>query len=558
MVEGLPLSGGRNVWSLAGTTPGVLSGTSSFTGAGQRNIQNSLSIDGINSAANLLTATSMRPIADAVTEVQVQTGSTSAEYGSYLGVDVNVVTKSGTNDVHGTMFEFLQDDSLGARGYFEDRNAPPNPQRRHQFGVQMDGPVFIPKVYDGRNRTFFMMAYEGVRDTETSTSVVSVPTPLMRQGNFSEIRTAIRNPFTGQPFPGNVIPGSMISPQALRILDLYPMPNRAGTGSNLVATGESVDDTNQLLTRVDQNIGNRVRLYGRHNWQDNFVTNTSPIPAAGSGGPNVNHNTLIAYTHTFSPQLLNDFRIGYHSVTDDNLNYFHINGLTDAGASLGIPGFDGDVRYNNPGIPTFNISGFSGMGGGGTNWYQFDRTFQFSNVLAYSRGSHNIRTGFDARRLETGRRAANSPRGSFTFNGDMTAYSVADLVLGLPRTVTTPVDQLQGHVGGWRTGWFINDTWQASRNLTLNLGLRYEYHTPAQTYAGFASMLNAEQNALIPTSHPAEGFEFHEPNKKVAPRVGMAYRLGEKTVAAEFTFQSLPSNPTLSFGQSPCRMSPTQ
>jgi hypothetical protein len=571
-VEELPLSG-RNVWSLAGTTPGVLGGTSSFTGAGQRNIQNSLSMDGINSAANLLTATSMRPITDAVTEVQVQTGSTSAEYGSYLGVHVNVVTKSGTNEVHGTLSEFLQHDSLGARGYFEDRSTPPNPRRRDQFGFQMDGPVFIPKLYDGRNRTFFMMAYEGIREKETTTSISSVPTALMRQGNFSEISAAIRNPLSGQPFAGNMIPASMISPQARRVLDLFPLPNRPGTGSNLVATGRTVDDTNQILTRVDQNIGNKVRLYVRYNWQEQFDTTINAIPAAGSGGPNVNRNTLVAYTHTFSSRLLNDFRIGYHSVYDDNLNYFHLNGLTDAGASLGIPGFDGDVRYNNAGIPTFTITGFSGLGGGGTNWYQFDRTFQFSNVLAYTRESHNIRTGFDARRLETGRRAANSPRGSFTFNGDMTGYSVADLVLGLPRNVTTPVDQLQGHVGGWRTGYFINDTWQASRNLTLNLGVRYELHTPVRTFEGFASMLNAERTGLIPTSFPAKGFEFHEPNRRdFAPRIGAAYRLGEKTVlrsgfgiyynpnqmntftfltnnpplAAEFTFVSLPNNPTLS------------
>ena len=571
-VEELPLSG-RNVWSLAGTTPGVLGGTSSFTGAGQRNIQNSLSMDGINTAANLLTATSMRPISDAVTEVQVQTGSTSAEYGSYLGVHVNVVTKSGTNEVHGSLFEFLQHDSLGARGYFEDRSTPSNPRRRDQFGFQSDGPVVIPKIYDGRNRTFFMMAYEGVRQKETTTSIVSVPTALMRQGNFSEIATPIRNPFTGQTFPGNIIPTSQISPHALRVLEFYPLPNRPGTGSNLVATGRDIDETNQILTRIDQNIGNKVRLYVRYNWQDQFEESIGAIPVAGGGGPNRNRNTLVAYTHTLSPRLLNDFRIGYHSVFDDSLNYFQMAGLNDAGAALGIPGFDGDVRHNNPGLPNFAITGFSGLGGGGTNWYQFDKTFQFANVLAYTNGSHNIRTGFDARRLETGRRAANSPRGSFTFNGDMTGYSVADLILGLPRNVTTPVNQLQGHVGGWRTGYFINDTWQASRNLTLNLGLRYELHTPVQTFEGFASMLNAEQTGLIPTTFPAKGFEFHEPNRTdFAPRVGMAYRLGEKTVlrsgfgiyynpnqmntftfltnnpplAAEFTFVSLPQNPTLS------------
>jgi hypothetical protein len=572
-VSELPLGGGRNVWSLAGTTPGVLGGTSSFTGAGQRNIQNSLSMDGINSAANLLTATSMRPIADAVTEVQVQTGSTSAEYGSYLGVHINVVTKSGTNDLHGSVFEFLQHDAFGARGFFEDRSTPPNPRRRDQFGFQLDGPINLPKLYDGRNKTFFMMAYEGVRQKETGTSISSVPTALMRQGNFSEFRGTIRNPFTGLPYPDNIIPASQLSSHAQRVMEFYPLPNRPGTGSNLVANTQDRDETDQILTRVDQNIGNKVRLYVRYNWQEQSDLMVPAIPVQTTGGPNTNHNTLVAYTHTLTSSLLNDFRIGYHSVYDDSLNHFSLSNLLSAGSELGIPGFDGDVRHGNPGIPNFNITGFNALGVSGTNWFQFDRTFQFANVLAYSRGSHNIRTGFDARRLETGRRAANNPRGSFTFNGDMTGYSVADFMLGLPRNVTTPVNQIQGHVGGWRTGYFVNDSWQVTRDLTLNLGLRYELHTPVQTYAGFASMLNADQTELIPATHPAKGFTFHEPNRKdFAPRVGMAYRLNEKTVvrsgfgiyynpnqmntftfltnnpplAAEFTFVSLPNNPTLS------------
>ena len=113
-----------------------------------------------------------------------------------------------------------------------------------------------------------------------------------------------------------------------------------------------------------------------------------------------------------------------------------------------------------------------------------------SNVLAYTRGSHNMRAGFDLRRLATGRRAANDPRGVFTFTGDMTGYSVADFMLGVPRTVIPPTDQIQGHVGQWRNGFFVNDTWQAMPNLTLSLGLRYEMNTPVQTYAGLASMLD--------------------------------------------------------------------
>lgn len=147
-VVDLPMAG-RNVWQMAATTPGVLQGTTSdigltFRGAGQREIQNSLTLDGINSSSNLLAATSMRPIADAVEEVQVQTGSTSAEYGSYLGVHINVVTKAGTNTLHGSIFEYYQSQKLDSREYFQPANQPKNPRSSDQFGIQMDGPVVIP------------------------------------------------------------------------------------------------------------------------------------------------------------------------------------------------------------------------------------------------------------------------------------------------------------------------------------------------------------------------------------------------------------------------------
>ena len=132
-----------------------------------------------------------------------------------------------------------------------------------------------------------------------------------------------------------------------------------------------------------------------------------------------------------------------------------------------------------------------------------------SNVLAYNRGSHNVRFGFDLRRLATGRRAANDPRGRFDFTGDITGYSVADFMLGLPRTVIPPTDQIQGHVGGWRNGFFVNDVWQASRNLTLSLGLRYELNTPVQTYAGLASMLAEDFETIIPTQLSRPGLQVH-------------------------------------------------
>jgi hypothetical protein len=535
----LPLNG-RNVWNLAATTPGVLAGINSdiglsFRGAGQREIQNSLSLDGINSSANLLASTSMRPIADAVEEIQIQTGSTSAEYGSYLGVAINVVTKSGTNAMHGSAFNFFKDDALNSRGWYENPANPKNPLRSNQFGFETDGPVVIPGLYDGHNKTFFMGAYEGVRAESLSPTFGSVPTALMRKGNFSEISTAIKNPFTGQPFAGNIIPQSMLSPVAPNLLQYYPATNATGTANNLQTTASNKDNIDQFLGRVDQNIGNRIRLYVRYNWHDSLNTSIGAIPATGVTQPRVNKNTLFTYTHTLKPNLFNDFRIGYHRLDFDTLNQFSVNNQQGAGTALGIPGFDGDTKYSNPGLPSVNVSTFSGLSTSGTNWYQFDTTFQASDVLAWNRGTHTVRTGFDVRRLATGRRAANDPRGLFSFTGDMSGYPMADFMLGLPRTVIPPTDQIQGHVGGWRNGFFVNDNWQAKRNLTLSLGLRYERDTPVQTYAGVADMLAEDFLTIIPSpnlsAYPVKGFKFTEPNNKDwGPRLGATYRLSEKTV----------------------------
>ena len=223
---------GRNVWSLASTTPGVLAGSTSdigfsFRGAGQRSIQNNMTLDGISSSSNLLAMTSMRPIQDAVEEVQVQTGSTSAEYGSFLGVHVNVVTKSGTNDFHGSAYEFFQNEALNARGYFDNRAIPKNPSERNQFGAVLGGPVVIPGLYDGHNRTFFMSAWEGIRQDEQTSPIVSVPTEKMWRGDFSEISTQIRNPFTREPFAGNIIPTAIALARLAAAAPVLPVAEHA-------------------------------------------------------------------------------------------------------------------------------------------------------------------------------------------------------------------------------------------------------------------------------------------------------------------------------------------
>ena len=476
-------------------------------------------MDGINATSNLLAMTSMRPIADAVTEVQVQTGSTSAEYGAYLGVHVNVVTKAGTNDFHGALFEYLQDDSLESRGYFDNLSLPEPPKRSNQFGMEFDGPVAIPGLYDGRNKTFFMARLRRAALQPHDQPDCVGPDRADAARRLQRDQHADRQPHHQAALPGQPDPaGAAVAAGARSCSSTIPCPTcrarRTAPATTIRRRRSTESNIDQLLFRVDQNISNAARVYVRYNWVDAFDGFGNVVPTTGLFQPRVNKNTLVSWQQTLSPTLLNDFRIGYHRLDIDSLNNLMLAGVPSAGSDIGIPGFDGDVRYNNPGIPTIGLTGFSGLGNAGTNWYQFDTTFQMSNVLSWTKGTHNIRTGFDVRKMATGRRAANDPRGVFNFNGSMTGYPVADFMTGIPITITTPVDQVLGHVGQWRNGFFANDVWQATRNMTLSLGLRYERNTPVQTYEGFASMLNADQTAIIPSSFPAVGFEFHEPNNE--------------------------------------------
>jgi hypothetical protein len=272
----LPLNG-RDSLKLAVITPGVLPGLKppsgnpgqgeDFIAAGTREIQNSVSLDGVSIMNNLITTTTFRPSVDAIQETQIQTGTYQAQYGGYLGLQMNLVTKSGTNDLHGSVFEFVRNSYFDARGFFEKPSAPQAPYRQNQFGFAVSGPVIIPKLYDGRNRTFFMADYEGLRQTQSVAQLDSVLTPLMRQGNFSEYRTQLVNPLSGNaPFSGNIIDPSLLSPQALNALKYMPLPNLPGISSNYLTNVPSSNTSNKTIERNDQNFGQNVRLFFRFAW----------------------------------------------------------------------------------------------------------------------------------------------------------------------------------------------------------------------------------------------------------------------------------------------------
>lgn len=537
-VADLPLNG-RDPLQLATTTPGVLPGQKSpngippgedFIGAGTREIQNSISLDGISIVNNLITTAPFHPSPDAISQLEVQTGTYGAQYGSYLGAHLNLDTKSGTNELHGALWEFFRNDVLDAKNFFEGPSSPKPPLRQNQFGFELGGPVYIPKLYDGRNKTFFMADYEGLRLIKQETQLDTVLTPQMRDGNFSQLTTALKA-VNGVSFPGNVIPASMLSPQSLKLLQYMPEPNLPGIVNNYEATFPNNDRYNQSIDRLDQNLGDKTRLYFRYavNYERYLTGTTGPYNFTSL--PVSTTNWVGGWTQTISPTMVNDLRVGYQHLITNAVNYWYENNLKSAGTALGIPGFTGDTTYNDPGIPTISNTGLMSLGNAGTNWFQFDTTWQGSDSFTYTHGAHTIIAGAELRKLITSRSAVNDPNGNFNFTGFYTGSTGADFMLGLVQSVTTPSPEYRNQVAEWRDGFYVVDNWQATKKLTVNLGLRYELPTVPYTVNGYATELNQQQTALIPANPPQPGFSFINPtHKDFAPRIGLAYRVTDKTV----------------------------
>ena len=578
----LPLNG-RDPLQLAVITPGVTPGLKGaagnpgggedFIAAGTREIQNSVSLDGVSLMNNLITTTTFRPSVDSIQETQIETGTYQAQYGGYLGLQMNLVTKSGTNSLHGALFEFARNDYFDARGYFEKPTAPQAPFHQNQYGFEVDGPVVIPKLYNGRDRTFFMADYEGLRQSQVLDQLDSVLTPLMRQGNFSEYSKSISLAGYGT-FPGNIVPASMISTQAQKALQYMPLPNLPGISNNYLASVLTTDTTNQTLERVDQNFGEKVRLFFRYAWENTTLQNGNTNPFNGYNQPVQDRNFVIGYTQVITPNLINDLRFGRQYTTIDSINFFHTQALANAGTALGIPGFTSNL--SNSGLPDISIAGYMSIGGqnmASSNWYETDSTLQGNDLLSWTHGAHTLQTGFEIRRLVTDRTANNNPRGFFNFAGSISGFSPADYMLGLPISVTTSGALFPGGAIEYRDGFFVVDKWQISSRLTLNLGLRYELPTVPESTTGNGTILNPQQTAFIPSPVP-QVIPFNYPtHNDWAPRIGLAYRLSDKWVArggwglyynpnqlntytltttnppfsAIYTYNATPSNPILSF-----------
>ena len=489
----LPLNG-RNFINLVSLSPNVSSdwaggggggasgrqggdrSTQNFAVAGQRREYNQYTLDGIvNQDVNFNTYAFL-PSIDSVEEFKVQTGVYSAEFGREVA-QVNVSTKSGTNAYHGTIFEFIRNDAFDAAPYqFTAVKPQTSPFKWNQYGFTLGGPVQIPGLFNGANKLFFMTNFEGFRLRNQQEAVFSTPSVAMRNGDFSGAGVTIVDPLTRQPFPGNQIPRNRLDPIAVRLLEWYPEPNIPGAGlsRNYLALQHHVTDKDQFTQRIDFVESSKSFWFGRYSWTDEFVL----APNLKDNGQVVETNVkqaMVSNTRTLSPSLVNEFRFGatkFYNNLAQQLQYKR-NVHEEVGLGLFIPP---PVGW---GLPNMTISGFSGFGDNpslpftGNNY-----VFQFIDNVSWIKGNHSMRMGAEVRNDHYNMIGTQEIRGSLNVDRPVTGYSFADYMLGMISGTRSAGALGEGWYRAISQAYFVQDTWRMRPNVTLDLGLRYEYTPP--------------------------------------------------------------------------------
>ncbi len=623
----LPLNG-RNVYSLAALTPGVMGITpASATGGvgegfesagrfvvnGGRDSSNAIIMDGVpvtvNSNTANMNANTAVPTIEGVEEFRIQTNSFSAEYGRSGGGVLTLATKSGTNEIHGSLFEFLRNSKLDANNFFSNRSGQQlGAFQRNEFGGSVGGPIVLPKLYNGKNRTFFFTAFEGRRQRSASTRFMTLPTELQKQGDFSETlnsagqQRVIYDPFSTAPdpsrpgffmrtpFANNRIPTAMMDPVALNVQDYYGatpnVPGQPFTGqNNFFFQGKARSDVNRGTTKVDHQFTQNQRMFARYTIFDN--QSAQPVfwdnPGCPDGGCFANserqQNAAVDYTNTLNATSVLSLRYGFaRSILNRQSNYIGFQPST-----LGLPA---SVQNGAEilAFPEFALSdGEMTMPGLLHHWNFRSANMSHTFIGTYSKvmSSHNIKTGTEFRvNLVNHMQAPWSM--NYTFNRAETAgpdprvvsttggFSYASFLLGTGSSGSV-VNGIRPALASKSFGLYLQDDWKVSRKLTLNLGIRWDFETGVtERYDRFAVF---DPNVRSPLSDQV-GMELHGgylfPDNglgrrslkdiewgKVAPRIGLAYQLTDGTVirAGYGMFYTMAPYGANNYGTAPFRAS---
>ncbi|MFN0170127.1 MAG: TonB-dependent receptor domain-containing protein [Bryobacteraceae bacterium] len=581
----LPLNG-RNISALAVLTAGVQfgnrqgigdgSGGSPFPGRmvavsanGQREINQQISMDGVVATEPQTNTMTFTPSVDAIEEFKVQTSSYSAEYGQNSGAVVQIAMKSGTNQFRGTLYEFLRHDKTAAENYFLNfelpagaARRPKNALRRNQFGVFLGGPVLLPKIYNGKDRTFWSFNYEGLRQTQESVQEgFWYPEPF-RRGDFSALlRPVIRNgrairspiiifdPLTGEPFRDtqgnitNIIPASRVRKASADFINRFqPLPMFQPEDILDVNARASVPVTlksNQYFFRIDHQLTSKDKVFVRYATDRSNMVEQVLNPSFPRFIQSPVNNVATQHIHLFSSRVLNEFRYGVHRMRAE---YTNPRTNTDFDIdSLGI----GQIRVaiDNNRKMTPRETGIPFMFGGiGDRDASLNATnswvHQFADNLSINRGSHNFKMGGEIRVLQLNHQSTNNPRGSITCCPG--GYELAGFLLGQYSGSLTaegfPLTQPRQK----RSSLYFLDDWKATRKLTLNLGIRWDYFPVATDANGGWRNLRLDQltqasdgrrlPTLVPSGNVAGAKLFNGDNRFFMPRVGLAYRLTDRWV----------------------------
>jgi hypothetical protein len=640
-INNLPLNG-RNFTFLAQLSAGVtfdqedtrgLGASGSFAANGLRPAQNNYLLDGIDNNVNLVdflngTAFVVKPPVDAIAEFKMQTDNYSAENGRSAGAILNATIKSGTNEFHGNAWEFLRNDALDAANFFENSGGIPKGEyRQNQFGFTIGGPI-------RKNKTFFFGDYEGTRIRQATPTLSTVPTVQERGSGYTDlsqlltqggtrtdvlgrttalgqvfdpsttraISCGVIDPVSGitapcpggvstgsqigfarEPFQGNIIPANRLDPNAIKLLNLFPLPNNSGLFNNYSADPVIKNSANQFDIRVDQNFSEKDSLFVRASYVDNPIDLPGPFPGIADGGSfaqgiqtALSHNDALSETHTFSPSLVNEARLGYNRIDTTRVAPF--------ASQLGVPaqfGIQGVPQVaSNGGLGTFFISGLSQLG---SNQYlpsiEYSNTLQFTDNLTKNLGRQSIKVGVEVQHLRFSILQPPSGRGAWSYSGVYTEVpETGGGNTGLAQLLLTPINGTvagaSNLVGGadnvqasniantdmtrLYTGTYFQDDIKITSKLTLNLGIRWEYFGQIKERYGAQSNFlpsgsSAPSEFLIPKNRcntplspdfyaaaKADNIEVvcsslpglgHSPLGDFSPRVGFAYQVTRKLVA---------------------------
>ncbi len=576
-VQDLPLNA-RNVYGLVQVQAGVNSGppnaissgqrsvdrrpTSSFSANGQSDLLNNNLVDGLDNNERSSGLTGIRPSIDALAEVRVLTNDYSAEYGRTAGAVVNMITKSGTNDFHGSLFEFFRNNVFDARDFFSI-NTPE--YRQNQFGGSLGGRII-------KNKTFFFADVEESRIIQASTQTSTVPTSYERQhpGDFSDVG-------------GPIVPSTRFNPIGVSLFNLYPLPNKPGAVNNYVSNPKRIQYATTLDLKIDHHFNDSNTMSATYDYNPVSTELPGSFPVVKLNGLSVNpspdfinggasigtqnatsQGSQLSYVHIFRPELLLELKAGFTRI---NIASLPLNYGTNVSEQLGF--VNANISSEASALAQIVPIGYTGLGSG---FYlpNFDvnNTFQYHGVLTYAKGSHNIRMGAALIRRQLNQFGATfSPTGGFFFQPipGLTPYTnaMANLLVGTSTFAFRGNQLYRPGYRFWEPSVFVQDDWRATRWLTLNLGLRYEIFTPASE--AHNSFSNFDMNTLkivLPGQGTNSTLGVKTDYTNVAPRLGFAASLGHSMVVrggfgisyypAEIQGAIAPLNPPFFFQCLPC------